>query len=240
MHKTCAEAREFAGALVRLIDDDTVEVVLAPPFPALAAVAETVRGSHISVAAQDMHWADAGAFTGEVSPLMVKELASHVILGHSERRAQFGDTDATVNQKVHAALAHQLVPIVCVGETEAERDAGSTDSVVAQQLAGSLAALLSDRAADLIVAYEPVWAIGTGRACEAEEAGRVAALVRGWCAAEWSPAVAERVRVVYGGSVTSANAWELFARPEIDGGLVGGASLDAAAFDVIIAAARVP
>jgi triosephosphate isomerase len=168
---------------------------------------------------------------------MLAEMASHVILGHSERRTLFGETDVGVSQKAASALAHGLVPIVCVGETTAQRDAGATDEVVTAQLAGSLAALAPEQGASLVVAYEPVWAIGTGRACDPAEAGRVAALIRGWLAGRFGAGAAEAARILYGGSVTPANAAEILAQHDVDGALVGGASLDAAAFAAIARAA---
>jgi triosephosphate isomerase len=187
-----------------------------------------------------MHWADEGAFTGEVSPLMVREHADYVILGHSERRALFGETDLGVNRKVHAAFGHGLVPVVCVGETEAQRDAGDTDAVVGGQLDAALEGLAVEEAARLVVAYEPVWAIGTGRACAADEAARVTGLIRGRLAAAFGDDVAGRVRVLYGGSVKPANVAGYLAQPDVDGALVGGASLTADAFVPLVEAAAAP
>jgi triosephosphate isomerase len=237
MHGTVAEARALAGAVAAAVAAAPVEVVLAPPYTALAAVAQELAGSPVGLAAQNMHWAEAGAFTGEVSPGMVRELAGYVLLGHSERRLHFAETDTDVNRKLQAAFQHDLVPIVCIGETAHQRDAGQTDDVVHMQLACSLEALPAEQAERLVLAYEPVWAIGSGRACDADEAQRVAALVRAWCAVAWSGRVAERLRLLYGGSLAPANAAGLFAMEDIDGGLVGGASLDAAGFAAIVAAA---
>jgi triosephosphate isomerase len=238
MHTTTAEARALAMAVAAVASAaNGVEVLVAPPFTALSGVAETLRGSRVGVAAQDMHWADAGAYTGEVSPPMVRELATHVLLGHSERRQHFGETDEAVSRKLAAALGHGLVPLVCIGETAAERDAGCTDLAISHQLALGLGEVGAEHAGELVVAYEPVWAIGSGRACEPAEAGRVAGFVRGWCAAVWGGEVAARVRVLYGGSVGPANAAELFAASDVDGALVGGASLDAEAFGAILRAA---
>jgi len=237
MHQTQAEARSLATAVVTAVGGQTrVQVVLAPPSTALAAVAEVTRGSGVAVAAQNMHWAAQGPYTGEVSPVMVAELASHVILGHSERRTLFGETDEGVNRKVHAAVAQALVPIVCVGETAAERDAAVTDAVVTRQLTDGLAGLAETAFGALVIAYEPVWAIGTGRACDAAEAGRVAGVIRAWLTAR-SVAAADAVRVLYGGSVTANNARELLHAPDVDGALVGGASLAAASFVAIVEAA---
>ena len=238
MHKTVAEARALAGDVLSVTEGRSgVDVLLAPPFTALAAVAEVVAGQAILVAAQDCHWADAGAFTGAISPPMVAELATHVILGHSERRAIFGDTDDEVNRKVHAALAHGLSPIVCIGESEAERDAGRADAVVSAQLEAALAGVADAEAQRLTVAYEPVWAIGTGRACDTAEAGRVCALVRGALADRFDDAAAATIRILYGGSVKPDNIDGYMAAEDIDGALVGGASLNATSFAALVHAA---
>jgi len=239
MHKSVAAGRELAVAVAHAADGLAgVDVLVAPPYTALAAVAEAVRESRVRMAAQDMFWADQGAFTGAISPLMVAELASHVIIGHSERRHVFGETDLDVSRKVHAAFAHSLVPIVCVGETEAQRDAGETDAVVLGQLAAALEGVGPDEAPRAVVAYEPVWAIGTGRACDTDEAARVMGLVRGWFAEVFDPETAAVVRLLYGGSVNPTNAAGFLARPDIDGALVGGASLEADSFTAIAASAQ--
>jgi triosephosphate isomerase len=237
MHNTVATARALAQTVVSGVADSRADVLLAPPFTALAAVAEVVGGSRVGLAAQDMHWADAGAFTGEVSPLMVRELAEAVIVGHSERRAHFDETDEWVRRKVDAALAHGLAPIVCVGETAEQRDGHQAEAMVMAQLNMALGDVEAGSAGRLVIAYEPVWAIGTGRACDPAEAQRMAGRIRALCAALWSDEVAATVRVLYGGSVTPTNAAELFAGPDIDGALVGGASLDAAAFGAIVGVA---
>jgi triosephosphate isomerase len=238
MHKTVAEARALAGeVVVATAGRSGVDVLLAPPFTALAAVADAVAGQSILVAAQDCHWADSGAFTGAISPPMVAELATHVILGHSERRAIFGDTDEEVNRKVHAALAHGLSPIVCIGESEAERDAGRADAVVSAQLEAALAGVADAEAQRLTLAYEPVWAIGTGRACDTAEAGRVCALVRGALAERFDDAAAATIRILYGGSVKPNNIDGYMAAEDIDGALVGGASLNAESFAALVRAA---
>jgi triosephosphate isomerase len=238
MHKTVAESRALAEAIALAAERvGDVDVVLCPPFTSLAAVAGAVAGSSVGVGAQTMHWADEGPYTGEVSPRMVRGLAGWVLVGHSERRSLFGETDEDVNRKVSSALAHGLAPILCVGETADERDAGATDGVVARQLALGLAGLAAAEAAPLVVAYEPVWAIGTGRACAPAEAGRVAGLIRAWCRTRLGAGPAERLRVLYGGSVSPANAAELFGTADVDGGLVGGASLEAGSFLAIVAAA---
>ena len=206
---------------------------------ALATLAPRLAGSGIGLGAQTMHWEESGAFTGEISPLMLKGLCSHVILGHSERRAFFGETDETVNRRLHAALKHGLTPIVCVGETLAENEAGKTAEVVTRQVKGALAGLTEEQAAGLVVAYEPVWAIGTGKAATPGGANDViGGMIRPALAELFSGALAQAIRVQYGGSVTAANAAELFGQPDIDGALVGGASLKPSEFVAIVAAAR--
>lgn len=241
MHTTVTEAISLARDIAALSEavGDAVEVMVAPPATALAAVsgvaAET--GEHIRVAAQNGHWADQGAFTGEIGMPMVAELASAVIVGHSERRALFGETDENVNRKVHAAFAAGLLPIACVGETEAERDVGRADEVVSAQLDAALDGLSADEAGQLVVAYEPVWAIGTGRACDADEAGRVCALIRARIAERFGPKTGASARILYGGSVNGDNAAEYFACDDIDGALVGGASLKKETFAPIVHAA---
>ncbi len=239
MHKTVEEARLLVA---EMLDDlqfiQGVEKVVCPPFTALLPVSAMLAGTDIGVGAQNMHWEKEGAFTGEISPRMVAEFARYVILGHSERRAYFGETDETVNRKVAAAFAHNLVPIVCVGETLEEREAGKTDTVVQRQVRGALAGLSTELALGVVMAYEPVWAIGTGRAATPEDAARVIeADIRGTLAEMFGDEVAQAVRVLYGGSVKPHNAAEFFASPQIDGALVGGASLKADQFVAIVRAA---
>ncbi len=239
MHKTVEEARLLVA---EMLDDlqfiQGVEKVVCPPFTALLPVSAMLAGTDIGVGAQNMHWEEEGAFTGEVSPRMVAEFARYVILGHSERRAYFGETDETVNRKVAAAFAHNLVPIVCVGETLEEREAGKTDAVVQRQVRGALAGLSAELASGVVMAYEPVWAIGTGRAATPEDAARVIeADIRGTLAEMFGDEVAQAVRVLYGGSVKPHNAAKFFASPQIDGALVGGASLKADQFVAIVRAA---
>ena len=240
MNKSAVEAAALLeGMLPELRALTGVECVICPPFVALATLAPRLASSGIGLGAQTMHWEDSGAFTGEVSPLMLKGLCSHVILGHSERRAYFGETDETVNRRVQAALKHGLTPIVCVGETLAEYEAGQTAGVVVRQVKGALAGLTNEQAVGLVVAYEPVWAIGTGRAATPRGANEViGGMIRPALAELFSADVARAIRVQYGGSVTSANAAELFAQPDIDGALVGGASLKPAEFVSIVAAAK--
>lgn len=238
MHGTVAEARKLARGVVAAVSDETrVEVLLAPPFTALAAVSEIARPAGLRVAAQDMHWAGQGAFTGAISPSMVAELAEAVILGHSERRALFGESDLDVNRKLHAAFDAGLMPILCVGETEDRRDAGQADAVVLGQLEAALEGLDASEIAGMVVAYEPVWAIGTGRACDPAEAGRMMALIRASLAGRIGDASAARLRLLYGGSVKPDNVDDYMAAEDIDGALVGGASLDAASFAALVTAA---
>jgi triosephosphate isomerase len=227
MNMTIAEAAEFVRNIRRGLNGvKGVDRVLCPPFTALSAVKQLVQATEIEIGAQNMHWADKGAYTGEEAPAMLKELCQYVILGHSERRAYFGETDEGVNRKVKAALAHGLKPIVCVGETEAQYDAGQTKTVVSGQVKGCLEGLKADQVAGLVIAYEPVWAIGTGKAATAAGAGAVIGLtIRGTIASLHDEVTAQTVRVQYGGSVKPANVAEFMAQPDIDGALVGGASL---------------
>ncbi len=240
MHKTAEEARLLvADMLGGLQAVSGVEKVLCPPFTALLPVAAMLAGTDIGLGAQNMHWEAQGAFTGEISPAMVAEFARYVILGHSERRAYFGETDEIVNRKVHAALQHNLTPIVCVGETLEEREADLTAKVIRRQVSGALEGFTAEQVSGMVLAYEPIWAIGTGKAATAEEANRVVAeVIRGTLTERFGEAAAQAVRVLYGGSVKPHNAAEFFAQPDIDGALVGGASLKADAFVAIAAAAK--
>jgi triosephosphate isomerase len=239
MNKTAGEAVDLARELVAAIQPFTaVERVLCPPFTALAVVAPVLAGTGIGLGAQNMHWEKSGAYTGEVSPLMLAGLCQYVIVGHSERRQYFGETDEGVNKKVIAALAHGLTPIVCVGENLAENEAGQTAAVVTRQTRAAYAGLTAGDALKTILAYEPVWAIGTGKAATPAGANAVIGLhIRGALADLYSPALADALRVQYGGSVTAANAAGLMAQPDIDGALVGGASLKPAEFAAIVKAA---
>lgn len=229
MFKTGAEARKLLEELLPGLDAiDGVERVVCPPFTALPAAAELLQGSPVRLGAQNMYWEDSGAYTGEISPVMLKELCEYVILGHSERRAYFGETDEGVNRKVKAALSHGLKPIVCVGETLAENEAGATREVVTRQILGGLAGVTFNDPADLIIAYEPVWAIGTGKAATAAGANAVVAdYIRPALSKLFGETAAQAIRVLYGGSVKGSNAAEFFQMPDIDGALVGGASLKA-------------
>jgi triosephosphate isomerase len=242
MFKTVAEARHLVSELVPGLQSISgVEKVLCPPFTSLLAVNALLEGTDIGLGAQNMHWEDSGAYTGEVSPVMLAELCKYVILGHSERRAYFGETDAMVNRKVKSALAHRLIPIVCVGETLAEYEAGRTGEVVFRQVKLGLAGLDMIEGNFLIIAYEPVWAIGTGKAATASGANSVVAdIIRPALAELFGDSVAQEIRVLYGGSVKAENAGDYFAQSDIDGALVGGASLKAGEFTNITKAAARP
>jgi len=239
MYKTVEDARQLVIELgASLAGISRVDKVLCPPFTSLLATRALIEGTDLGLGAQNMHWEAEGAFTGEVSPAMVAELCQYVILGHSERRTYFGETDASVNRKTKAALSHGLVPIVCVGETLAEYEAGQTAQVVDRQVRLGLADLELSADVPLVIAYEPVWAIGTGRASTAEGANAVVAeIIRPAFASLYGEAAAQAVRVLYGGSVKAGNAAEFFTQPDIDGALVGGASLKASEFTAIVQAA---
>lgn len=238
MYKTAGQAIQFAEELKAADIPGGCRVVICPPFTALQAVSGVLEGSPVGLGAQNMHHREEGAFTGEVSPIMLKDAGCrYVILGHSERRQFFGETDPGVNLKVLSALEHQLIPIVCVGEMLEEREAGLTGEVVAGQVAGSLADLAAAQAERLIIAYEPVWAIGTGRTASAGDAQQVNLFIRELLAEKFGREAAQKVPILYGGSVKPDNAEELMARPDIDGALVGGASLDVGSFTAIIRAA---
>jgi triosephosphate isomerase len=238
MHTTYDGAMDLIEALMDELDNvEGAEIVLCPPFPWLLAVAEYLEETPILLGAQDCYWADEGAFTGEVSALMLKDLAQYCIVGHSERRGLFGETDETVNKKVHALLGHGVRPICCVGERLEQREAGETDAFVTGQVRAAFSGVSVEDALTVVVAYEPIWAIGTGRAASAEEANRVLGLIRAEIAALYGAQTAEGIRIQYGGSVSGRNVAELMAQPEIDGALVGGASLRADEFAAIVRAA---
>lgn len=227
MNKTVAEARELVSTMgVGLKAVKGVEKVICPPFTSLLAVANLLGGTDIGLGAQNMHWEEKGAFTGEVAPAMVKEFCKYVILGHSERRQYFGETDQTVNKRVLAAQKYGIVPIVCVGETLDEYEAGKTAEVVRRQTLAALQGVEAGFAPGLVVAYEPVWAIGTGKASSGENAQYVhGQVIRPVLVELFGQETADQIRILYGGSVTGANAAEFFSQPDIDGALVGGASL---------------
>jgi triosephosphate isomerase len=239
LHKTVEQAEEFIQALLpRVSSVQRTEVAICPTFTALQAMVDSTRGSRVSVYAQNMHQAAEGAFTGEVSGPMLSELGVHgVILGHSERRELFNETDKALSLKVPAAFEAGLQPMLCVGETEEERDRGDTERKLRHQVQEDLARLETERLGDVIIAYEPIWAIGTGRVATPEEAEDAIAFVRA-LVGDRSRDQAQRIRILYGGSVKPDNAAELLALPDVDGALVGGASLDAESFAAIVAAAE--
>jgi triosephosphate isomerase len=238
MHKTGAEAKAFLEALLPNVSGaEGVEVAVCPSFTALAATLHSVRDSSVRVFAQNMHYETEGAFTGEVAPPMLSALGvAGAIVGHSERRAMFGETDRALALKVPAALEHGLVPILCVGETEEERDAGETERKLRHQVQEDLGRVKAERLSEVVIAYEPIWAIGTGRVATPEQAQEALAFVRA-LVGDRSPEAAERIRLLYGGSVNGENAAELLALPDCDGALVGGASLKPESFSAILAAA---
>jgi triosephosphate isomerase len=240
MHKTVHESvvfvKEFRGMVKDIAD---VEIVIAPPFTAVHAVAEAARNSNVAVAAQNCYWEKQGAFTGEVSAEMAREAgAEFVILGHSERRRLFGETDETVNRRLIAALGAHLTPIVCIGETLEERESGQTMDVLDRQIKVGLDGLSGDQIAALVIAYEPVWAIGTGRNATPEQAGEAHAHIRNRLRQGFGGAAADNCHVIYGGSVKPDNIQELVALPDVDGALVGGASLDIKSFHTLVARSR--
>lgn len=240
MNKTIAETRELLSALKTGLNDlQGVDRVVCPPFVSLAAAHELLAGTSIGLGAQNMHWEEKGAFTGEVAPGMLKELCSYVILGHSERRTYFGETDETVNKKVLAAQKAGLTPIVCVGETLAQYEAGQTSDVVSTQTRAGLQGATPEFASKIVVAYEPVWAIGTGKASSAENAQAVHAGIRQVLSEMFGKETAQAIRILYGGSVTASNAAEFFSQADIDGALVGGASLKVDDFVGIVSQSKV-
>ncbi len=236
MYKTVAEAVAFVTDLRSAVKDVTgVDIVVAPAFTAVHAAAQAARGSNVGVSAQDLYWEREGAFTGEVSPAMVKESgARYAIVGHSERRRLFGETDAIVNRKAAAAIAAGLTPIVCIGETLDERERNDTFDVLDRQVKDGLDGFSADQIGALVVAYEPVWAIGTGRTATSAQAGEAHAHIRKRLRQWFGGEAADRCRILYGGSVKPDNIGELIAEPDVDGALVGGASLDVKSFASIV------
>jgi triosephosphate isomerase (TIM) len=234
MYKSVSEARTLARALRQPLDKVVDrDIAVCPPFTALVAVGEELKGSVIALGAQNAHWEKQGAFTGEVAATMVSEVGCrYVIVGHSERRQYFAETDETVNKRMHAVLGAGLVPIVCIGETLQEREASATFRVVERQMQGSLKGLVAS--SSVVIAYEPVWAIGTGKTATPEQAQEVHSFIRGQFAKVYGDSAAQSVRILYGGSVKPDNISSLMAQPDIDGGLVGGASLEADSFSKIV------
>ena len=236
MNKTNSEAVKTVTELKEIVKGlNGAEIVVATPFTAISDVAKAVAGTNIKVAAQNMHWEEKGAFTGEIAPCMLKELGvEYVILGHSERREYFGETNEIINKKVKAALKNGITPILCVGEKLADREAGNTENVVKDHTVGGMKDLTKEEAAKVVIAYEPVWAIGTGKTASPEQAEEVHLFIRNLLTEMYDAATAEKIVIQYGGSMNAANSKDLLAKPNIDGGLIGGASLVPADFSVIV------
>jgi len=233
MNTTAAEAEQLVLEMLDKLDRiEGVEKVLCPPFVSLVSISMMLEGSSVKLGAQNMYFEAKGAYTGEISPLMLRELCKFVILGHSERRWYFGETDEIVNKKVKAALVNKLKPILCVGERLEENEAGKTEEVINRQVTAALNDI--EPVSDLVVAYEPVWAIGTGKAASGKQAAATIQFIRDVVAKLWNKNIAQDLRILYGGSVTSANIAEFISQPEIDGALVGGASLKAEEFVGIV------
>ena len=240
LNKTVSEAVSLTTDLAKLVDNiSDVEIVVAPVFTALSNVHDVINGSNIQLAAQDLYWEDSGAFTGEVSAPMLKDVGcDYVIIGHSERRQYFGETNETVNQKVKAALSHQLKPIICVGELLEERETGKTESVIEDHVKGGIGDLTESEMESCVIAYEPVWAIGTGKTATPDQAQEVHSFIRDILEDCYSGKLASKIRIQYGGSVKPENAAELMSQQDVDGALVGGASLDAESFSEIVKQSR--
>lgn len=236
LFKTCSEARELTTALIPLVQNAKgVEIVVAPVFTVLSAVCNVIEGSSVRLSAQDCFWEEEGAFTGEVSPKMLKDAGcTHVIIGHSERRQYFGETDETVNKKLKAALSAGLTPLFCVGETLAERESGKTFDTIRKQVSGGLSGVAKGETAKIVIAYEPVWAIGTGKTATDSQAQEVHAFIRNLLSELYDRSTADAMRILYGGSVKPDNIKGLMAQQDIDGALVGGASLKADSFAAIV------
>ena len=236
MHNTIAAAKELVSALLETTDAVTgVEKVVAPPYTALTIVKKLIAGTSFKLAAQNMHYEEKGAFTGEIAPAMLEEIGcDYVIIGHSERRAYYNETNKTVNGKIFTALNHGLAPIVCIGESEKQRETGVTAAVITEQVTDCFANLSAEQMSRLVVAYEPLWAIGTGKTATPEQAQEVHQLIRKLLSENFNPQTAELVRIQYGGSVKPENTAILMSQPDIDGALVGGASLKAESFSEII------
>ena len=235
MNMTPAEAEALVSALLPLVRDAACEVVVCPPFVDLYAVSRLVAGTNVRLGAQNVHWAAKGAFTGEISADMLSAFGvGYAIIGHSERRQYFGETDEGVNARAKAALAAGITPIICVGETLEQRESGVTDALVSAQAKAALAGMEMEQAASVVIAYEPIWAIGTGKTATAQDANATIGVIRRVIAGAFSDAVADAVRIQYGGSMNPKNAAELMAMPEIDGGLIGGASLKAEDFAKVV------
>lgn len=239
MNKTAAEARELISALIPKVKGAACDVVVCVPFTDIALAAELCKNTNVAVGAQNVAWADSGAFTGEISAAMLKEAgAAYVIIGHSERRQYFGETDKTVNARLVQALKNGLLPIVCVGETLAEREGGKTEDVCRTQVVGAFDGVSADDAKKVVIAYEPVWAIGTGKTATDEQANETIGFIRSVVRELYGSAVSDGMRIQYGGSMNAKNVDGLMSMAEIDGGLIGGASLKADDFAYIVGAAK--
>ncbi len=239
MFKTAGEAVSFVNEVKGKAEIAGVESVICAPFTALPALAEAVKGTSLKIGAQNMHWEESGAYTGEISGPMLQDLGVHyVIIGHSERRAYFAETDETVNKKVHAAFKYGITPIICVGEKLEEREAGQTKEVCRVQTEAALQGLSAEQAAQAVIAYEPIWAIGTGKSSTAEDANEVISYIRERVAAVFGQETADKIRIQYGGSVKPNNIREFMQQPDIDGALVGGASLEAASYIQLVEGAK--
>ena len=237
MNKTSADTKQFINELIPLVAGANNRVALCVPFTNLATAVELTKGTNIAIGAQNVHWAESGAFTGEISVNMLKELGvEYVVIGHSERRQYFGETDATVLKRTLAALAGGLKPIVCIGETLSEREGGLMEEVLKRQTLEGLAEVTAEQMADVVIAYEPVWAIGTGKTATNQEANDAIGFIRGILAEKYGSEVAENVFIQYGGSMNEKNAADLLSMPQIDGGLIGGASLVPEKFQAIVKA----
>ncbi len=235
MNMTPEECKKLIGELRPLVENAKCDVVVCPPFVDLPAAQEALKGSKIGLGAQNIHWAEKGAFTGEISALMLKELGvEYAIVGHSERRQFFGETDEGVNRRARAALAAGITPIICVGESLEQREGGETNAVVGGQTAAALRDMSAEEAATAVIAYEPIWAIGTGRTATSRQADETIAVIRGMVKNLYGEAAASKIRIQYGGSMNPKNAAELMAMPNIDGGLIGGASLKAMDFSQVV------
>lgn len=238
MNMTAKDAKQLVADILKNTSDvkrGEVDILVAPPYTALSSVSEILTSSSIFLAGQNMYWEEKGAFTGEISPVMLKDVGcSHVIIGHSERRQYFGESNDTVNKKLISAFSHGLIPILCVGESLEEREAGQTTSIIEEELERGLNGLTSKQLKSMIIAYEPIWAIGTGRTASPEQAEEVHSFIRGWIKSRGGGETSEAVQILYGGSVKPENIEGLMAMKNIDGGLVGGASLKADSFSQII------
>jgi triosephosphate isomerase (TIM) len=240
MHKTLSEAKSFAEEVKGLVpSSDQVETVICSPALFLQSLVETTKGTDVKIGAQNMHFEESGAFTGEISPIALEDLGvQYVIIGHSERREMFNETDETVNKKVHAAFKYHLTPIVCCGETLTQRENGETNEFVGTQIKNALAGLTDEQVKQTVIAYEPIWAIGTGKSSTSEDANEVCAHIRNVVAEQFSQDIANAVRIQYGGSVKPGNIKEYMAQPDIDGALVGGASLEPQSFVQLVEAGK--